>query len=167
MCTFFQMDFKIAGTRTGITAEQVSNRLYIINLTFSLLSLFQLTLLKADFKIAGLPFELIAEVMEKSRLARHDILDIMDKQIASPRLIKKKNQPILKTISTSVDKRSKLVGVGGINIKKIFAKTGVTLTQIDEASFRLFAPNQTCLTEAEQMIDRLLDTQVYPCDFLC
>ena len=104
--------------------------------------------------------ELISKVLKKSLRARQFILKIMSKELAKPRTSKKNNQPVLKTISVTPAQRSKFAGVGGINLKKIASKTGVTLSAIDETSFRLFAPNNSALAEAEEMINQLINQPV-------
>lgn len=84
----------------------------------------------------------------------------MNKEISKPRESKKSNQPILKNHPVSIVQRSKLIGIGGMNLKKIYAKTGVTVTPIDEANFSIFAPNQNSLNEAEEMITKFIEQQV-------
>lgn len=92
--------------------------------------------------------------------ARQEILRLMKKEISKPRQSKKSNQPILKNYPVSVVQRSKLIGVGGMNLKKIYAKTGVTVNPVDETNFSIFAPNQDALNEAEEMIKAFIEQQV-------
>ncbi|CAF0988023.1 unnamed protein product, partial [Brachionus calyciflorus] len=90
------------------------------------------TAVQADFKIDGLPFQIIKEVIETSKHARQEIIRLMNKEISKPRENKKSNQPILKNYPVSIVQRSKLIGIGGMNLKKIYSKTGVTVNPVDE-----------------------------------
>ncbi|MBQ2889521.1 MAG: S1 RNA-binding domain-containing protein, partial [Clostridia bacterium] len=101
---FGDMDFKVAGTKEGITAIQV------------------------DIKIDGLKPEIIREALEKTRLARYKILDeCMLPCIAEPRTELSKYAP--KIISTTIDpeKIRDVIGSGGKVIQKIVAETGVKI----------------------------------------
>ena len=84
----------------------------------------------------------------------------MNAEIAKPREVKKSNHPIMKTIEIPVTQRSRFIGTGGVNLKRIQAKTDVQLTPIDETKFSIFAPNQTALDEAEEMIKKLAEKPV-------
>lgn len=99
------MDFKIAGTKKGITA------------------------LQADIKIHGLPLKLIMESLEQANVARNHILNIMNQVLPKARLEKKENMPVTETIEVPSHQRGKLLGVGGCNIKKIFVQTGVHVSK--------------------------------------
>lgn len=92
--------------------------------------------------------------------ARHKIIKLMNKEISKPRENKKSNQPIIKNFPVSITERSKLIGIGGINLKRIYAKTGVTINPVDETNFSLFAPNQNALKEAEDLIKTYMDQPV-------
>ena len=94
------MDFKIAGTRNGITA------------------------LQADIKLPGLPFQIIKEATEKGHDGVKRILDIMEECISEPRS-GKKNWPLNETITVPITKRSRFLGPGGINVKKLLTETGI------------------------------------------
>lgn len=84
----------------------------------------------------------------------------MSKEISKPRETKKSSQPIFKNYPVSIVHRSKLVGQGGMNLKKIYAKTGVTVTPVDENSFSIFAPNENSMIEAEEMIKSFVEQPV-------
>ena len=112
---FGDMDFKVAGTKNGITAIQV------------------------DIKIDGLKSEIIREALEKTRLARYKILDeCMLPCIAQPREELSKYAP--KIISTTIDpeKIRDVIGSGGKVIQKIVAETGVKI-DIEEDGTVFFA----------------------------
>ena len=108
---FGDMDFKVAGTKDGITAIQV------------------------DIKIDGLTPEIIKTAFEKTRVARLHILDdVMLKRIAEPRGELSKYAP--KIISTKIDpdKIREVIGSGGKTIQRITAETGVKIDIEDDGS---------------------------------
>ncbi len=108
---FGDMDFKVAGTKDGITAIQV------------------------DIKIDGLTPEIIKTAFEKTRVARLHILDdVMLKRIAEPRSELSKYAP--KIISTKIDpdKIREVIGSGGKTIQRITAETGVKIDIEDDGS---------------------------------
>ena len=101
---FGDMDFKVGGTKDGITAIQV------------------------DIKIDGLTYDIIEEAFERTKIARDYILDeIMLKQIAKPREEISKYAPRILTTKISVDKIRDVIGPGGKMINKIIAETGVKI----------------------------------------
>jgi polyribonucleotide nucleotidyltransferase len=101
---FGDMDFKVCGTRDGITAIQL------------------------DIKIEGLSYDIIRETLKRAREARMVILDKMHEVMPQPRLEISKWAPRLLTVKIDPEKIGKLIGPGGKNIKKIQEETG---TQID------------------------------------
>jgi polyribonucleotide nucleotidyltransferase len=116
---FGDMDFKVAGTKEGITAIQV------------------------DIKIDGLKPEIIREALEKTRLARYKILDeCMLPCISSPREELSKYAP--KIISTVIDteKIRDVIGSGGKVIQRIVAETGVKI-DIEEDGTVFFATSDS------------------------
>ncbi|CAK1547457.1 unnamed protein product [Leptosia nina] len=120
------MDFKVAGTKKGITA------------------------LQADIKIAGLPLKVVMQSIEKACDAKSRIIDIMNKCIDKPREVNKENMPVMEELEVEAHKRSKLLGVGGVNLKKLYVETGIT--PIDETKYSVFAPSQTAMDEARARI---------------
>nr|KAG5700715.1 hypothetical protein BaRGS_029080 [Batillaria attramentaria] len=126
------MDFKMAGTRAGVTALQV------------------------DFKLPGVPLEIVNKALEQGFAAKNDILDIMDQTISKPREGVKACGPVIETLEIKPQDRSKFFGVGGRNLRKLRSETGVTVTPLDDTSFQLFAPNAEALDEAREMIEELL-----------
>ena len=98
------MDFKLAGTKKGITA------------------------LQADFKLPGLPLKIIMESIDRGHSAKLHILDIMAETIKKPRSDKKDIWPISEEVVVEHHKRAKLIGVGGSNLKKITVETGVQVS---------------------------------------
>ena len=101
---FGDMDFKVGGTKDGITAIQV------------------------DIKTDGLTYDIIKEAFERTKIARDYILDeIMLKQIDKPRKEISKYAPRILTTKISVDKIRDVIGPGGKMINKIIAETGVKI----------------------------------------
>lgn len=98
------MDFKITGTRTGITAIQL------------------------DIKRMGLSFQMIKDTFAKSFTARQTILDKMESVLASPRTALSAYAPKIKMITLPEDKIGEVIGSGGKTIKALMEKFG---TQID------------------------------------
>ncbi|XP_019881568.1 polyribonucleotide nucleotidyltransferase 1, mitochondrial [Aethina tumida] len=132
------MDFKVAGTKKGFTA------------------------LQADIKIPGLPLKIVMEAIEKASEAKKTILGIMHDCIDKPRSEKKENWPVCQKLEVEAHKRARLLGVGGTNLKKLFAETGVQVSQVDDTTFQIFAPSQNAMDEAEEIITKWLNTERAP-----
>ena len=84
----------------------------------------------------------------------------MNATISSAREVKKHNQPVVKNLEVPIEVRGKLLGMGGMNLKRIASQTGVTINSNSETGFNIFAPNQTALQEAEDIIEKLLAFKV-------
>ncbi|KAK3738909.1 hypothetical protein RRG08_006477 [Elysia crispata] len=132
------MDFKMAASATGLTA------------------------LQADIKLPGIPFFVVVKALEEGFVATKQILDIMSKTISSPRKEFKACGPVTEKLELDHSKQSRLVGMGGYNLRKLKSETGVVLTRIDEASFQVFAPNADALAEAKEMMEEILEDQKEP-----
>ena len=116
---FGDMDFKVGGTKDGITAIQV------------------------DIKTDGLTYDIIEEAFEKTKIARDYILDeIMLKQIDKPRADISKYAPRIMTTTINVDKIRDVIGPGGKMINKIIAETGVKI-DIEENGYVCVYSNDT------------------------
>ncbi len=102
------MDFKVAGTKDGVTAIQL------------------------DVKVEGIPLKVLAEALGQAKRARLQILDVMIAEIASPRPNLSPRAPKIVTLSVPVDMIGLVIGPGGKNIKKIEEETGVTGITIEE-----------------------------------
>ena len=109
------MDFKVAGTREGITGFQV------------------------DLKIRGLPWELVAKAFEEARKARLQILDFMERIISEPRPYLSPYAPRIKTIKIPVDKIGELIGPGGKNIKRITELSGAQIDIDNDGNVNIYA----------------------------
>ncbi|XP_038607545.1 polyribonucleotide nucleotidyltransferase 1, mitochondrial [Tachyglossus aculeatus] len=125
------MDFKLAGTNKGITA------------------------LQADIKLPGIPIKIVMEAIQQATVAKREILQIMNRTISKPRASRKENGPVVETVQVPLSRRAKFVGPGGYNIKKLQAETGVTISQVDEETFSVFAPTPTAMHEATEFINEI------------
>ncbi|XP_011403999.1 PREDICTED: polyribonucleotide nucleotidyltransferase 1, mitochondrial-like [Amphimedon queenslandica] len=127
------MDFKVAGTRDGITS-------------------FQLDIKDCE----GLPYDIIANAFMLSKEARHRVLDKMDDCQSKPRQQLKSNTPVYETIHVPSSKRWMLVGSGGHRIKALMQETGVYIGQLDDETMSVFAPTQLAMNEVTEKINTLL-----------
>ena len=128
------MDFKVAGTRDGITAFQM------------------------DIKIKGISAELMAEAMTQARDARHHILDKMDAVIdrAKPEL--SQYAPHFITVKIPVDRIGALIGPGGKMIREIISETGATIDVEDDGTVRIGSTDGESGSAARARVEAL--TQV-------
>jgi polyribonucleotide nucleotidyltransferase len=101
------MDFKVAGTREGVTSIQM------------------------DIKIEGLDFKVISEALEKAKKARLHILDIMQQTIPTPRSQLSKYAPRIITMQIRPDKIGDLIGPKGKTIRGIQEQTGAEINVDD------------------------------------
>jgi polyribonucleotide nucleotidyltransferase len=122
------MDFKVAGTREGITAIQM------------------------DIKIKGISFEIISKALENAREGRIHILDIMDQTLAKPRPEISPYAPRIINIKIPVDKIGTVIGPGGKTIKKIIDETGVKIDIDDDGTATIASPDMDKVNEAKQTI---------------
>src|SRR3984893_4680365 len=122
------MDFKVAGTRAGITALQM------------------------DIKVEGIRTSLMRQALEQARRARLQILDIMDQTISTARPKMSIFAPRLYLLQIPTDKIRDLIGPGGKKIRSIIEATGVKIDVMDDGKVHVFANNGTAADEALQMI---------------
>ncbi|XP_050354461.1 polyribonucleotide nucleotidyltransferase 1, mitochondrial isoform X1 [Nymphalis io] len=132
------MDFKVAGTKKGVTA------------------------LQADVKLPGLPLKIVMESVQKACDAKSKVIDIMNQCIDKPRQDRKDNMPVIEEMEVEVHKRAKLLGVGGSNLKKLYLETGVQISPIDETRYSVFAPSSAALDEARARLQRALSADRAP-----
>jgi polyribonucleotide nucleotidyltransferase len=122
------MDFKVAGTRTGITALQM------------------------DIKVGGVSVGLMRKALEQARRARLHILDIMDQTISSARPKMSVFAPRLHQLQIPTDKIRDLIGPGGKKIRSIIEATGVKIDVMDDGKVHVFANSGPSAEAALQMI---------------
>jgi polyribonucleotide nucleotidyltransferase len=127
-----EMDFKIAGTRKGITAIQL------------------------DVKNNGLTDKMIAETLEKARLARLKILEVIEKTIPYPRKELSKYAPKVVVITPPEDKIGDIIGPGGKTIRSLIAKTGVDITIDDEGKVNISGLDKEKVEEAVSLIKNMV-----------
>ncbi|KAF4105364.1 polyribonucleotide nucleotidyltransferase 1, mitochondrial [Onychostoma macrolepis] len=122
------MDFKMAGSSKGITA------------------------LQADIKVPGLPLKIVMEAIQQATVAKREILGIMNKVISKPRSSRKENGPLVENVKVPLSRRALFVGPGGFSLRRLQAQTGVTISQVDEETFSVFAPTPGAMSEAQEFI---------------
>ncbi|CAM2008438.1 polyribonucleotide nucleotidyltransferase [Acanthopleuribacter pedis] len=126
------MDFKVTGSKEGITALQM------------------------DIKVKGLTQEILAEALEQARKGRLHILDEMGKTIAESRAELPEHAPQIAMLQIPIDKIRDVIGVGGKVIRGIIEKTGVKIDIEDDGKCVIFSPNATGLNSAKQMVEELI-----------
>ena len=109
------MDFKVAGTREGVTSIQM------------------------DIKIEGLDFKIIAEALDRAKQARVHILDIMDRAMPQPRSQLSKYAPRIITIQIPTDKIGDIIGPKGKTIRSIQEQTGAEINVDDNGLITISA----------------------------
>ena len=129
---FGDMDFKVAGTKKGITAIQV------------------------DIKVDGLTYEIIEEAFKRTHKARNYILDeVMLKVIDRPRPNVSKYAPKIEIIKINPDKIRDVIGSGGKTINKIIEETGVKIDIEDDGTVYVSGVDQEKLDKAISIIESL------------
>ena len=128
---FGDMDFKVGGTKDGITAIQV------------------------DIKIDGLTYDIIKEAFERTKIARDYILDnVMLPVISKPRAEISKYAPRIMTATISTDKIKDVIGPGGKMINKIIEETGVKIDIEDDGRVFVYSAD---IQSAQKAMDMILD----------
>ena len=124
------MDFKVAGTRDGITAIQL------------------------DTKTAGLSNEIVKETLSRAKTARMQILDGIEKIIAKPNELSQ-YAPRITSMRVDVDKIRLVIGTGGKVINEIIDKTGVEIDIDDDGLVMITSQSADGAKEAKEWIERL------------
>ncbi|TMD41843.1 MAG: polyribonucleotide nucleotidyltransferase [Chloroflexi bacterium] len=126
------MDFKVAGTRRGVTAMQM------------------------DMKIKGISIETMAGAIQQAKEGRFFIMDKMNAAISEPRTAMSQYAPRMLTIQIHPDKIREVIGPGGKMIRKIIEESGVTSIDIeDDGRVVIGSVNGESAAKAEQMIHDL------------
>ncbi|KAA0258069.1 polyribonucleotide nucleotidyltransferase [Deferribacter autotrophicus] len=123
------MDFKVAGTETGITALQM------------------------DIKIKGLKREILQQALEQAREGRLFILAKMKSVLSEPRKEVSPNAPKFEKIKVNPEKVGLLIGPAGKTIKAIIDKTGVKIDILEEGELHIFGNSKEAIDSAVEMIE--------------
>jgi polyribonucleotide nucleotidyltransferase len=125
---FGDMDFKLCGTRDGITGFQL------------------------DLKLPGISHAIMAEAVRQARDARMKVLDVMHEAINAPRKELSQYAPRIETIKIHPDKIGLLIGPGGKTIKGIVAETGAEINIDDDGSVHIYSSSRDSLNRAKEII---------------
>ncbi len=125
---FCDMDCKIAGTEKGITGFQL------------------------DLKLRGLPHKIMAEAVERARIARLFILGEMAKALAAPRTELSKYAPRITTLKINPEKIGALIGPGGKNIKKLVEESGCEINIEDDGTVHIYSVSAEGMAIAKEAI---------------
>jgi len=125
------MDFKVVGTREGVTGFQL------------------------DVKVGGINSETMKIALEQAKRARLAILDEMDRAIAEPREELSPYAPKLATIQIPTEKIGAVIGPGGKMIRQIIEETGAEIDIADDGSVKIAGPNSEAVYAAQEWIKDL------------
>ena len=125
------MDFKVAGTRKGITALQM------------------------DIKIGGLTRQILQEAMEQAKRGRLFLLDKMDAELSGPRTERSQYAPRIETLMIPTDKIRDLIGKGGATIRGIVEQTGAKIDVDDTGKVSVASSDADGLKRALEMIGNI------------
>jgi len=126
------MDYKVAGTREGITGIQL------------------------DLKLPGVPWSLLREATIRATEARMTILDRMDDTIAKPRAEMSAYAPRIESIVIDREKIGTVIGPGGKMIRKITEETGATIDIEDDGTVTIASNNAEALRQAKEWVELLV-----------
>jgi polyribonucleotide nucleotidyltransferase len=125
---FCDMDCKIAGTEKGVTGFQL------------------------DLKLRGIPLSLMAEAVEKARVARLQILGEMAKTLGASRKEISKYAPRIETLHINPEKIGALIGPGGKNIKKLVEESGCEINIEDDGTVNIYSVSEEGMKIARDAI---------------
>lgn len=126
------MDFKVAGTKDGITSVQM------------------------DIKIKGLKREIMQEALMQAKAGRLYILDRMYQAISEPRKDLSPHAPRIEIITVPEDKAVLIIGPGGKTVKDIKEKTGTTVWVLEGGKVSLTAPSKSAIDAAKEIIENII-----------
>ncbi len=127
------MDFKVTGTRTGVTALQM------------------------DIKIQGIDRSIMEKALAQAKLGRLHILDKMAEAIAEPRGSLSTHAPRILTMKVKPDKVREVIGPGGKVIRGIIAQTGVKIDVEDDGSIAIASSDEAAARRAIEMIKQITE----------
>jgi polyribonucleotide nucleotidyltransferase len=122
------MDFKLCGTKAGVTGFQL------------------------DLKLAGIPLSLMKEAIDRAVTSRTKILAFMETVIAGPRTTLSAYAPRIETIQINPEKIGLVIGPGGKNIKSIVAETGAEINIEDDGRVKIYSTNGDAMERAKEII---------------
>jgi len=122
------MDFKVAGTRKGITGFQV------------------------DLKLRGLTWDVVEAALSRAKQGRNQILDFMASVMPAPRAELSAHAPRITVMMIPVDKIGALIGPGGSNIRRVCEISGAQIDIQDDGSVSIFANNAESLKMAQDEV---------------
>ena len=125
------MDFKVAGTREGVTALQM------------------------DIKIEGINREIMEQALRQAKDARTHILGEMDKVISKPREEMSDYAPRITTIKIPTDKIRDVIGKGGSTIRALSEATGATIDIDDDGTIKIASADLAAAEEARRRIEQI------------
>ena len=126
------MDFKVAGTRDGVTSIQM------------------------DMKIAGLSFEVMEEALERAHKGRMHILDLMDQALSEPRGDISQWAPRITTVQINPSKIGEIIGPKGKTIRAIQEESGATIEVDDSGLVKIAAVSGEGAARAREMIEAIV-----------
>ena len=129
---FGDMDFKVTGTRQGITALQMDN------------------------KLKGIPMDIISSALEKAKTARYKILDLIEEVIPEPRKVLSKYAPKISQLKIDTDKIGDLIGPGGKVIRGISEETGVEIEVEEDGTVNIAGHSAESIEKAKQMVNEVV-----------
>lgn len=125
---FGDMDFKVCGTRDGITGFQL------------------------DLKLPGISIDLLCQGMERNKIAREKILDFMESVMPAPRAEISERAPRIEVVMINPAKIGALIGPGGKNIKAITEETMSSIDVEEDGSVKIMAPDKAHLEAAKERV---------------
>ncbi|OGK66421.1 polyribonucleotide nucleotidyltransferase [Candidatus Roizmanbacteria bacterium RIFOXYB2_FULL_41_10] len=123
-----EMDFKVAGTKNGITAIQL------------------------DVKSSGITAKMIKETLKLAKAARLKVLEVMNKAISTPRPEMSKYAPRVEIVTPPEEKIGEIIGPGGKNIKKLIAETGCDIDVGEDGRVSISGVNPQAVKQAADRI---------------
>ena len=125
------MDFKVAGTKDGITALQM------------------------DIKIKGITRDIMAAALDQAKEGRLHILGIMNEELANSRVELSEHAPQMRVIKVAPGKIRDIIGKGGATIKALAQDTGASVDVSDDGSVKIFAQSKQSLEQALARIEEI------------
>jgi polyribonucleotide nucleotidyltransferase len=127
------MDFKVAGTRSGVTTVQM------------------------DLKIPGIPMDVIERIVVQAVAARNHIHDVMDETLRAPREEISSYAPRIVAIQIDREKIRDVIGPGGKMIRSIIEETGAVIDIEDDGTVKIASPDREALEKALARVNAIIE----------